>query len=183
MADISPSLDSMNDTEIAADAPLTEALFSKMAANINDLVNAILPVGSIVDSMLTEVQFNSQMESATWVIADGRSCSGTRYSTLTGASTVPDLRGGFRRSKNNGRSDGKQNPDGDLALGAYTDGRNANHRHGITLPVFALSSPTSGFIYDPENGGATPYSGQTSYDGGNDAAPKNVTVNSFIRVD
>lgn len=85
-------------------------------------------VGDIVTSTLTEAQFQAQ-RNGTWVLMDGRAVGGSRYSTITGSSTIPDARGMFLRSKNNGRVDGLQNPDGDLALGTYQADAFASHTH------------------------------------------------------
>jgi hypothetical protein len=92
------------------------------------------PVGMIAHSMLTVAQFQS-LNGTSWVLADGSNVAGSIYATLTGSSTVPDLRGMVLRGKNNGRSDGSQNPDGDSALGAAQG--HATAKNGI-----ALSDPT-----------------------------------------
>lgn len=56
-------------------------------------------VGDVRQSLLTEAQFATALgaESASWVLCDGRSVAGTAYATVTGQSTVPDLRGAFLR--------------------------------------------------------------------------------------
>jgi len=136
-------------------------------------------VGDIIQSMLTEEQFIAE-NGAGWVLADGRSVSGTKYATLIGAS-IPDMRGQFLRGKNNSREDGEENPDGDLALGTYSADKFASHNHPIRV--------RAGTTLD--NGGSNvPYSGPGGTDGGiisnvggNETAPKNVTVNFFIKVE
>ena len=55
-----------------------------------------LPVGSIVHSMLTLSQFQA-LSGTGWVLADGGSCTGSTYSSVTGYNTVPDVRGTFLR--------------------------------------------------------------------------------------
>lgn len=87
-------------------------------------------IGQVLDSMLTEIQMQSIYGSG-WIIADGRSVAGSMYETITGSSNVPDLRGTVLRAKNNGRSDGNENPAGDLALGAYQSDAFQGHDHGI----------------------------------------------------
>lgn len=47
---------------------------------------------------------------------------------------IPDLRGMFLRSKNNGRADGNQNPDGDLALGVVQQDAFKSHTHTVVDP-------------------------------------------------
>lgn len=85
-------------------------------------------IGDIVTSILTEAQFQSQRNSG-WVLMDGRSVGGSKYATTTGNSVIPDARGMFLRGKNNGRADGKQNPDGDVAMGTYQADSNKAHTH------------------------------------------------------
>jgi hypothetical protein len=70
-------------------------------------------VGDIIHSMLTEEQFILE-NGGGWILADGRDVTGSKYATVTGNTTVPDMRGQFLRGKNNGRLDGEENPDGDL---------------------------------------------------------------------
>lgn len=52
----------------------------------------ITPIGSVVHSMLTEVQYQAQ-NGAGWVLMDGRSVVGSVYESITGNSVVPDGRG------------------------------------------------------------------------------------------
>lgn len=66
-------------------------------------------IGAIQSAFLTETQFQGQFGTG-WILADGRSVTGSRYASLTGSASVPDLRGVVLRGKNNGRNDGKENP-------------------------------------------------------------------------
>lgn len=50
MADIVNSIDKMNDVEIAADAPLSEALLEKIGANINGLIDRTFKVEEFLSS-------------------------------------------------------------------------------------------------------------------------------------
>lgn len=134
-------------------------------------------VGDIIQSMLTEEQFVKE-NGAGWVLADGRSVAGSKYATLIGAS-IPDLRGQFLRGKNNGRSDGQENPDGDIALGSQTTDKFKSHNHQIKHWVNDLTG--GGRI-----GGSADFSNNffpTESTGGNETAPKNVTVNFFIKIE
>lgn len=144
------------------------------------------PVGSIVASMLTEAQFQG-INGSDWVLADGRSVAGTIYETATGSSTVPDLRGMALRGKNNGRSDGNQDPGGERALGNFQNDAMQGHFHGITtystnlgggsLPGTAQNTPqstsTGAAITDGVNG--TPRTAS-------ETRVKNIAVNYFIKV-
>ena len=88
-----------------------------------------IPLGTTVASYLTEAQFQS-INGSSWVLDDGRSIAGSALATLTGITTLADLRGMTIRGKNNGRSDGKQNPDGDSAIGTFQDHAFNSHSHG-----------------------------------------------------
>jgi hypothetical protein len=136
------------------------------------------PIGMIVQSMLTEVQFQS-LNGNSWVLANGRDISGSRYASITGSATIPDLRGVVLRGKNNGRSDGNQNPDGDLALGQYQGDANGSHDHAR-----ALVSIGGGSSQGPAFGGNGNfgYGNTTVATGGNETRARNITVNTFIKI-
>jgi hypothetical protein len=154
-------------------------------------------IGDIKSAHMTESQFIA-VNGPGWILADGRNVAGSAWATLQGATTIPDARGQVLRGKNNGRSDGAQNPDGDSALGAYQSDTYASHKHGITLshevnggkdasgwPATDASGPV---IFHDEfqpsgassqtNGAGTPLHNS----GGNETRMKNITVNHFIKV-
>jgi hypothetical protein len=153
-------------------------------------------VGDIIQSMLTEEQFIEE-NGAGWVLADGRSVVGSKYATLIGAS-IPDLRGQFLRGKNNGRSDGQQNPDGDLALGTQTTDAFPEHSH--ISPIRSRNSEVNRQWENYGTGSLTQNNGvivgissssfsdvrtygTTNTGSGAETKPKNVTVNFFIKID
>lgn len=141
-------------------------------------------VGDVVQSMLTEAQFQAERD-GTWVLADGRSVSGSKYETITGNANIPDLRGQFLRGKNNGRTDGNENPDGEIDLGIFTNQKVGSHRHRT---VSAYSGKYGGYTLSGTRGIFAVNSGSgtadyTDFDGGNETAPKNITVNFFIKID
>lgn len=127
--------------------------------------------------MMSEPQFQS-LNGAEWVLADGRDVSGSKYATLKGSSTIPDLRGIFRRGKNNGRSDGNQNPDGELALGAFQADQNLNHSHPYPTSQGVSSGGAATVPAVNGSGGSTSSGGS----GGTEARPKSLTVNVFIKI-
>lgn len=177
MAAVQSSFIPINEEAINFNRPVSESSLSAIAGLANGLLSIALPIGSIVDSMLTEDQFQAQIgdpSPETWILADGRDITGTSLNLLTGQTTAPDLRGIFTRGKNNGRVDGNQNPDGNLALGTYTADKFLSHSHSYR---------------EPGGGGASGQSGDqgligvnTGAAGANETAPKNVTVNKFIRI-
>jgi len=138
------------------------------------------PIGSVIQSMLTESEFQS-LYGTGWVLADGRSVTGSRYAAIKSTTTVPDMRGVFLRGKNNGRADGNQNPDGELAIGSYQADEIKGHAHSVNyLTGAALNGGT--FNFNATNVNTSTGSASTSSAGGNESRPKNVTVNNFIRI-
>lgn len=158
------------------------------------------PVGTVLNSMLTEAQFQTEY-GLTWVLADGQSVAGSKYQTITGNANIPDLRGRFLRGKNNGRGTGS-NPDGEFALGqeqgqgtaknglSATSTGSGNHRHGIIASNHAADTTGSIATSSSHNEGITRY---TNYDGththpitigagNNETRPSNTCVNYFIKI-
>lgn len=151
-------------------------------------------IGQVRQSLLSEAQFQAQNGSG-WVLADGRNVAGSKYTTVTGATTVPDCRGVALRGKNNGRADGFQNPDGELALGALQDQATSSHRHRMAggngsgavtthgQPAAqgsaAIFSVTGLGYYDIAASGGLAFIENT---GGNETRGRNVTVNTFIKI-
>jgi hypothetical protein len=152
------------------------------------------PVGAVIAAMLTETQFQQQC-GPEWVLADGRSATGTRYNSITGSSTIPDLRGVFLRGKNNSRSDGNQDPAGEQTLGTYESDQNKAHTHftvydGIENTSFGTGTPiakqrtgsTADANYNLGGQTNTANIGLTTSDGGNDSRPRSVVINWFIKI-
>lgn len=165
-------------------------------------IGSILPVGTIIHSMLSTAQFATEYGD-NWVLADGRSVTGTKYALVTGLTTLPDMRGRFLRGKNNGSVDGsKNNESGDLDLGTFEIDRFKSHAHqqtysndgfnkipatvsnggsGFNLTFNSISGATHSSV---PNTGNNPQSQSTLLAGGTayETAPKAVTVNIFIRI-
>lgn len=112
----------------------TESLLSRYAAAINWIANNVRPqpIGTVVYSRMTEVQFQA-VRGPGWILADGRNIVGSALHALTGQTTANDCRGVFIRAANNGRSDGNQNPDG-TAVGGYQADALKAHTHPTTAP-------------------------------------------------
>lgn len=151
------------------------------------------PVGSVKSSLLTLAQFQAQNGTG-WVLADGQNVAGSSYASITGSSTVPDMRGQMLRGKNNGRSDGQQNPDGDVALGTQQSDSLQGHWHNTVYATLnpqvggAGTSDAVGTVSAPNTTGSarardavTDTVNGTPRTSGETRA-KNVTVNHFIRV-
>lgn len=186
---------------LQARRPISESMVQELGGAINYLLGLVLPVGTVIESMLTEAQFQAIVGEG-WILSDGRSTPGSLYSILTGFTNVPDLGGVFLRGKNNGRpafdgiiAHGTGNPDGELALGTYQEMTPERHPHNagrgtqiidLTDPSHPVPSfPPIGTIekrtsreYELQN----PRSGFTGITGGDETRPNNITVNRFIRI-
>lgn len=201
MSFVPSAYNKINQPSIQFNNPVSESSQDAIGAAVNGLLDILTPVGSIIESMLTEAQFHSQLGiSTTWVLADGRNVAGSLYNSVTGSTTIPDLRGVFRRGKNNGRADGNQNPDGDVALGTLQTSANLAHIHALTDPGHThsitsyLSGGTTGgtnqVLRGPINvataGTATTNSNNVGLSvqsaGISESRPTNVTTNVFIRI-
>lgn len=164
--------------------PVGNAGLKSIGAFLNGLLGLALPIGSIMDTMLTVDQWNSALgnpASPFWILCDGSAVSGSKYSILTGFPNVPNLCGVMRRGKNNGRSDGDQNSFGEIPLGGFSFDSLAAHTHSydhggpfISVESFApTQSPALSYLR---------HSTGAASGGGNETAPKNITINSFIRI-
>lgn len=170
-----------------------------------------LPVGTVVYSMLDEGQFQAEMAHTgageTWVLADGRNVAGqnTRYESVTHTSVLPNLCGVFVRGKNNGRRDGFENPDGEVAAGAPTMDRFKSHSHGGSTGTDSpdhshgfggypygisyggdntgqnLGVQPNGF-YRQTDGANARHTHTIAADGAAETSPKSITLNAFIRI-
>ena len=180
MSDQSPTKSPIQIEATRSGSSVSRALFAKFGGDINYLLESILPVGSFMESMLSEAQFQGQTSTG-WVLADGRACAGSAYATLTGNATVPDARGIFLRGKNNGRVDGKQNPDGDVALGTFQYSDVVSHAHAVTASHLV------------ESGGPITHDDGSEFfindvlitaaaGSGTETRPRNVTANIFFRI-
>jgi hypothetical protein len=141
-------------------------------------------IGEVKHSMLTEAQMQTLYGNG-WIIADGRSVAGSLYETITGFSTVPDMRGLFLRGKNNGRSDGNEDSAGERALGDLQQDSFEAHGHrvmnGIGGDATDPLTATNGFA------GMNARTNYVDFDlvedtGGAETQPRNIAVNIFIKV-
>ncbi len=193
----------------AMDTYLTTLVTAINALQAQAADNAV-PIGTIIASTLTQAQMDAQCGAGLWLIADGSAAPST-YQTATGQSTLPDLRGVFLRGKNNGRSDGKQDPAGESAIGTYEADQLQDHMHnwlddtsaGHGIPAPSPYAPTGGSYFGltgtwtaitndpPHVGMVTTVNGPWSNGAGmslvaarvgSETRSKSVTVNYFIKV-
>lgn len=158
-----------------------------------------LPIGMIIQARLSEVEFQAA-NGASWVLMDGRDVTGSVYATITGQTTLEDARGLVIRGKNNGRTDGNENPGGDLNLGVFQDdamqqitghwgeaaGQGVWTSGGIT--AVGAAGITNHGSNNPGGGGAA--AKRLTFDSANSPGAKtatenrmrNITLNTFIKI-
>lgn len=197
MSDIPSDPKYIQNEEVVENSPLSESLLQKAGGSINWIIDnlSVLAVGSLDWSFLSPAQYQS-LKGVGWVLADGSSASGSAFETLTGLSTVPDLRGRYTRGKNNGRSDGRQNPDGDLAIAAFQDQMHTSHNHTTTTTNSMMGWVDQGggsFIIDADGGsdvfgviggafGEDTITVTVLPNSGSETVPKSVIMNVYIRI-
>lgn len=221
MTDVAPSFVTPQVEAYQFGNPVSEASAAAIAAVASAFLGVMLPVGSIIASMLYDngdgthpVNFQGQLAAwgattPTWVLADGRSVVGSAFQTLTGLTNVPDLRGIMLRGLNYGgsaagvRNDGNQNPDdpsGTFTPGQYTADRVGPHQHtagpgyninGVSTAGNGSSTYFNAFARTNASAlgsSANPYATDIGFPNGSpgswlyETAPKNVSINWFIRI-
>ena len=187
--------------------PASEATMQAMGGSINYCIDSIgtifstlMPIGSIIPSMLTEAQFQGIL-GADWILAAGQNIVGSNLYNLTGQANAPDLRGRFLRGKNNGASGGTYSPT-EESLGAYQQDTFELHSHTANDPGHFHQGYSIGD--SPKNdacyGGGWPVNGNNdgttctwqvdtkttgisiANSGSAETRPINITVNYFIRI-
>lgn len=184
-----------------------QSLINRMGRINNYIATNIVrsPLGTVIQSYLNEAQFQA-IRGTDWVLMDGRDVTGSDYAALTGNTTIPDARGRYLRGKNNGRSDGNQNPDGDLALGTLQNDELMAHDHDHNLDHNISEAGTANFgnapitpgplnlVYGSQVGRsvifgvggpndiAPPHFGSEFPGPTSETRPVTVTANAFIRI-
>lgn len=139
-----------------------------------------LPVGSIIPSMLTEIQLQKEVIGE-WILADGRTIPKTsRYAAISGKSNVPDLRGMFLRGLNAERSDGYQDPDGNARSAGDLQSDELKHHSHTYINAGVWGRSWKGEDGDPKT--AYMAQGNTGEFGGKETRPKNIAVYFYIRI-
>lgn len=151
-------------------------------------------VGDVVYSTLTEAQFQA-LRDTTWVLMDGRDVTGSDYDTiaLSGlGGTIPDARGQFLRAKNNGRSDGNQDPDGERGLGAFQNHAMDSHGHDTRYNTATPGAAGGPHVAAISGGGQPNATWASNYDfvsqtlrgtnSSTETRPRNIAVNIFIKI-
>jgi hypothetical protein len=168
-----------------------------LLTTLNNLVARlqVSSVGDVRSSFLTEAQFQS-LNGTGWILADNRDVTGSAFHAITGLTTAPDCRGVGLRGKNNGRSDGNQDPAGERALGNFQNDAMQGHFHARGLSVnsngtggdgragaYGVATINNSFlpgvdhVQDPSTDGV-----HGNPRTGTETRAKNVAVNFFVRI-
>jgi len=184
--------DAISSTEIADGeiqlADLDQSIQSTLSSS------DALPVGTILQSLLTEAQYLSTVGNTKWVLADGRDITGSDFHNLTGTATAPDLRAMFLRGHNGARNDEFQDTDPARALGDPQEDDFASHSHDVlgtfwNISIFSTGNIVAGTVGRPPCNG--PYNctppdqvipDKAAPRGGAETRPNNVAVNYFIKI-
>lgn len=162
-------------------------------------IERVLPIGTIVSSMLPPTQFRQEAGNG-WVLANGRSVTDSRYAVLTGKENIPDLRGMFLRGLNEGRTDDFADPQGNRDAGSDQPQAYKKHRHEISNGDRGLVIADTEIHTDGSNQVASQYSygrGDRYVDpgdpetyfaapndtGSTETRPNNVAVYYYIKID
>lgn len=173
-----------------------------------DSLDARLPVGTIVASLLPPALFAGSFRTKTWQLADGSLTDAPEYAAAFGTNLLPDLRGVFLRGLNLARSDSLADPDGSRLPGkgqgdatrlpktGFTIGSAGSHNHSMNFETSATRAPQASgqptvintVAYPALQGAAHPTTAAAgahthSLSGGDaETRPKNVAVYYYIKV-
>lgn len=181
MGDIAKTRTPITEEATRFRSAVSESLMQIIGGDINFLLAAVLPIGSIIHSVLTEEQFQDATGSDDWILADGRDISSSDLAVQTGITTCPDLRGVFLRGRNNGRSSGTGNTAGEVAIGGYESDRLKSHTHTVSAGINESGGP----VVKDDGSEYAINTGRTTSDasiGAAETSPRAVTVNIFIRI-
>lgn len=149
------------------------------------LKGGLSSVGDVVSSMLSEAQFQAERDD-TWVLMDGACVACSDFACITCSCTIPDARGQFLRGKNNSRSDGQENPDGDSTLGVQQTDSMQGHVHR----TFGSNSGVGSQTYSQTTGTDRTLTSDVPFTDGVNGTPRtdsetrvrNITINYFIKI-
>lgn len=169
---------------------VSEALLQSLQGNVNFLLGAISPIGTIIQSLLSESDFLDQFPSSAadnWVLMDGQDISSSAFAVLTGITAAPDWRGRYPRMKDGGAG---VDSHGDLALGTtYADQQGA-HTHSLSVAIpaarFSAGGGQTHLLYGTNEElvqtGSFPGTGTSGSTGGSETNPKTGVCNFFLKV-
>ena len=160
---------------------------------IGDIKTSILNFTLFAPLVGDSTTFNAT--TSQWAPANGSNITGSKYATLTGLTTLPDLRGMFLRGRNNfgisTRSDGLQDPDGVRTAGSYQADQFKAHYHVQGYDASAISgkygredtgSASGRYDHSDTNSASGTLGSKTSTVGSTETRSKNVAVYYYIKI-
>lgn len=148
------------------------------------------PIGTVLASMLQPPAFatavgdppNFEIGHSKWTLADDKGrIPGTKWAEYTQNAPVPDLRGMFIRGINQGRSDGKQDPD-NRNPGDYQVDQFQTHIHDALYANHAGTTPSHKYEGASDQNPAGKTAGPATGRYGSETRPKNVAVFFYLRI-
>ena len=169
------------------------------------------PVGTVINSLLTETQFVTAYpgDAANWALCDGRNIAGTRLATILGRDTIWDLRGAYFRmagtnaanaSWQGGSLHAWQDDTTRMPRSAFSIGNAGTHTHAVKRGSpgnfwdaanqqhnFSMDNELHGtYATNSDNGGTyVQNSGNHSHTingGDTETKPKTFPINYFARI-
>ncbi|MGB5988871.1 MAG: tail fiber protein, partial [Marinifilaceae bacterium] len=119
-----------------------------------------------------------------WLLCNGSNFDAGAYSELNAflrGNTLPNLGGMFLRGKNNGRTDGNQDPDGERTIGNFQNDVLKAHTHTYIDISNNLGAHSAATGFTGGGGAFTAVTRTSNSFGGAETRSKNVVVNYIIK--
>ena len=194
MSQVASELKKIYEEDVSANGSVSEAFFLKLAASMNWLIeNAGDYVGKVEMTPLSEAQFAAIKGYSTsaseylkkWVLIRGQSISGSKYHSLYGVSSLPNMvdNGAHPEQAKAGASTlayfASQNKSHGHALMYTRD--TGNYGGGVTPYSFSpLSSAASKLSYKSYEQASGTYG--VAAEGADVARPNSITLNFFLKI-
>ncbi|OQP38617.1 hypothetical protein A4H97_17995 [Niastella yeongjuensis] len=139
-------------------------------------------LGNVQYSVLEPAVFR-QVNGEGWVLMDGRNIQDSELFRLSGLTILPDARGLFLRSMNEGRDVNQGDADGNRAIGNYQADAFKSHAHQIS-PAHAVMDNDLG-TNGCEGGHDVRYGRSvmsSSEYGGLETRPRNISLYLYIKI-
>lgn len=169
-------------SEVSSGQAIEASKINEIIRKVNELERKILPVGSILHSLLTLEQFQSENGDC-WRKLDGAPLAASDELKSFGYNFIPNAESRFLR--NTGPSS--------ASLGLTQEDSFKEHNHIGGFPrasgyaygdnsMYGTIVSGTGYVSTQANGTYTRRYAYTSTTGGTETRPKNLTVNFFVKV-
>ena len=184
MADLPSSKSKIQIEETRYKSTVSETTFQKVGGAINHILdNSVNQVGDVVQSILSEAQFQS-LRGNNWVLMSGQDITGSDLNAATGIVNLPDATGNsafFRQGASLGTLQSDQNRAHSHTV-FYANTPDNDPGAGTDIKSDSQLTQTSGsYAQAPVT---VPWSSSYSMssDGGAEARPINYQMNFFIKI-